>query len=505
MLELVEAANGIPLVIVGDGPFRERVPGARGFVAARRAARLYGRAAVVAVPRTAKASASSAPRRWRTAGRSSRARSAGCSTSSPTARRASTCRPATLPRCVRPSSACSPIGRCVSAWARPAACACASGSRGRPSPTRRSRRTKRLRKGSSARRPDHEPPSARKSRAVQRPLETRLGRPGAVRRRVRGEVRRVHRRRARRGHELVLDGAPRSRSVALGVGPGDEVIIPAFTWVCDGERRRGARRASRCSCDVDLDTYNLDVAALEPLVTRANGRDRPGAPVRTACRPGSRARVRAASWAVGGRGRARARSAAGIAVGTPARSATAARSASTRASRSRLARVECSTHAERRAGRTRALAARPRRLEVGLQAARRGGLVSARATTNGSASTTGSRTSRGRSARRRWTGSRGSSSGRRGSPRRLRRGARRPRVAANARRRRRARARLPGLRLPLCARGADAGRVQRAARAAERGSWPRSRTRESRRARARTRRSSPASSPSAPRTTPNRS
>jgi len=50
VLELVEAANGIPLVIVGDGPLREQVPGARGFVAHDELLRLYERAAVVAVP-----------------------------------------------------------------------------------------------------------------------------------------------------------------------------------------------------------------------------------------------------------------------------------------------------------------------------------------------------------------------------------------------------------------------------------------------------------------------
>ena len=50
VLELVEAANGIPLVVVGDGPLREQVPGARGFVAHDELLRLYGRAAVVAVP-----------------------------------------------------------------------------------------------------------------------------------------------------------------------------------------------------------------------------------------------------------------------------------------------------------------------------------------------------------------------------------------------------------------------------------------------------------------------
>jgi glycosyltransferase involved in cell wall biosynthesis len=50
VLELIEAANGIPLVIVGDGPLREQVPSARGFVAHEELLRLYGRAAVVAVP-----------------------------------------------------------------------------------------------------------------------------------------------------------------------------------------------------------------------------------------------------------------------------------------------------------------------------------------------------------------------------------------------------------------------------------------------------------------------
>ena len=49
VLELVEAADGIPLVIVGDGPLRERVPDARGFVRTT-SWKLYGRAAVVAVP-----------------------------------------------------------------------------------------------------------------------------------------------------------------------------------------------------------------------------------------------------------------------------------------------------------------------------------------------------------------------------------------------------------------------------------------------------------------------
>jgi glycosyltransferase involved in cell wall biosynthesis len=50
VLELVEAANGIPLVIAGDGPLRERVPDALGFVSHQELDRLYEHAAVVACP-----------------------------------------------------------------------------------------------------------------------------------------------------------------------------------------------------------------------------------------------------------------------------------------------------------------------------------------------------------------------------------------------------------------------------------------------------------------------
>ena len=59
VLELLQAANlvtqcykerGWRLVVVGDGPLRRRVPGARGFVPPGELARLYGRAAVVACP-----------------------------------------------------------------------------------------------------------------------------------------------------------------------------------------------------------------------------------------------------------------------------------------------------------------------------------------------------------------------------------------------------------------------------------------------------------------------
>jgi len=48
--ELVAAADGHPLVVVGDGPLRTEVPGARGFVAHDELERLFERAAVVACP-----------------------------------------------------------------------------------------------------------------------------------------------------------------------------------------------------------------------------------------------------------------------------------------------------------------------------------------------------------------------------------------------------------------------------------------------------------------------
>jgi glycosyltransferase involved in cell wall biosynthesis len=50
ILELVDAARGLPLVVAGDGPLRDRVPGALGFVPHDELLGLYERAAVVACP-----------------------------------------------------------------------------------------------------------------------------------------------------------------------------------------------------------------------------------------------------------------------------------------------------------------------------------------------------------------------------------------------------------------------------------------------------------------------
>lgn len=48
--ELLVATRGMRLVVAGDGPLRDRVPGALGFVPHAELERLYGRAAVVACP-----------------------------------------------------------------------------------------------------------------------------------------------------------------------------------------------------------------------------------------------------------------------------------------------------------------------------------------------------------------------------------------------------------------------------------------------------------------------
>ena len=50
MLDLVEAANGLPLVVAGDGPLRDQVPDALGFVPHDELERLFARAAVVVCP-----------------------------------------------------------------------------------------------------------------------------------------------------------------------------------------------------------------------------------------------------------------------------------------------------------------------------------------------------------------------------------------------------------------------------------------------------------------------
>ena len=53
---------------------------------------------------------------------------------------------------------------------------------------------------------------------------------------------------------------------ALGLGPGDEAIVPAFTWIATANvvEHLGARVVF---CDIDLETFNLDVAHLERCIS----------------------------------------------------------------------------------------------------------------------------------------------------------------------------------------------------------------------------------------------
>jgi len=53
---------------------------------------------------------------------------------------------------------------------------------------------------------------------------------------------------------------------ALGLGPGDEVIVPAFTWIATANvvEHQGA---TVVFCDIDLDTFNMDPEALKAAIT----------------------------------------------------------------------------------------------------------------------------------------------------------------------------------------------------------------------------------------------
>jgi perosamine synthetase len=53
----------------------------------------------------------------------------------------------------------------------------------------------------------------------------------------------------------------------LGIKPGDEVIVPAFTWISTANvvEYMGGKPIF---CDIDLDTFNIDASKIEKLVTR---------------------------------------------------------------------------------------------------------------------------------------------------------------------------------------------------------------------------------------------
>lgn len=53
---------------------------------------------------------------------------------------------------------------------------------------------------------------------------------------------------------------------ALDIGPGDEVIVPAFTWVATANvvEMQGAKPVF---ADIELDTFNIDASKIEKLIT----------------------------------------------------------------------------------------------------------------------------------------------------------------------------------------------------------------------------------------------
>ena len=102
---------------------------------------------------------------------------------------------------------------------------------------------------------------------------------------------------------LVHDGAAPRASPRSALKPGDEVIVPAFTWVSTANVVE-YMGATPVFCDVDLDTFNIDVAADRGARHAAHGRHHPGASVRAVRRHGRRSwRSRGRARPVGRRGR----------------------------------------------------------------------------------------------------------------------------------------------------------------------------------------------------------
>jgi len=54
--------------------------------------------------------------------------------------------------------------------------------------------------------------------------------------------------------------------VALGIGPGDEVIVPAFTWVSTANAVEYVG-ATPVFCDIDPETFNIDLEQIESKIT----------------------------------------------------------------------------------------------------------------------------------------------------------------------------------------------------------------------------------------------
>ena len=78
---------------------------------------------------------------------------------------------------------------------------------------------------------------------------------------------------------------------ALGIGPGDECILPANTFIATAEAVSRAGATPVLVDCADDGTYLIDTAAVEAAVTAAHPGDHPGAPVR----PGRAGRAAAAA------------------------------------------------------------------------------------------------------------------------------------------------------------------------------------------------------------------
>ncbi len=71
------------------------------------------------------------------------------------------------------------------------------------------------------------------------------------------------------GHSLAVTSCTTGlhlAAVALGLSAGDEVIVPAFTWIATANIVEH-QQATTVFCDIDLDTFNIDIASMEAAIT----------------------------------------------------------------------------------------------------------------------------------------------------------------------------------------------------------------------------------------------